>query len=192
MAACDMDRLPAFIFDFDGVLVTTMEAHYHCYAEACAECGVTIDKAQFYRQAGMSGIEQIAYFADKDGKTVDVQAVYRRKTELYPKYRDLATLIAPNYALICSLHDQGVQVAIASGSSPGSILPLIEKFGIPCDALVTARDVSRGKPNPDLFLKAAERLEVAPEHCTVIEDSEAGVEAARRAGMSVLRFYGRT
>ncbi|MFH0797590.1 MAG: HAD family phosphatase [Candidatus Omnitrophota bacterium] len=151
----DKETVTAYIFDFDGVLVDTMEAHFKCYEKACAEVGVPIDKTKFYSQAGMSGAEQIAYFSGKAGKTPDIQAVYRRKKELYADYLGLATLIKPNYMLLTSLKAAGVKVAIASGSSKGSILPLIEKFRIPYDVLVTAEDVSRGKPDPELFLKAA-------------------------------------
>jgi len=179
----------AYIFDFDGVLVDTMAAHFKCYEKACAEAGVPLDKAQFYSQAGMSGAEQIAYFAAKAGKKVDVGPVYRRKKELYAEYINLATLIKPNYMLLKNLKAAGVKLAIASGSSRGSMLPLIEKFGIPYDALVTAEDVNRGKPDPELFLKAAEKLGVPAGDCTVVEDSDAGVEAGRRAGMSVLRYF---
>ena len=181
--------MQACIFDFDGVLVNTMAAHFKCYQVACEEAGFSLDKDQFYRQAGMSGIEQIQYFADRVGKTVDVQAIYRRKKELYTDYIGLATLIEPNYTLLKCLRDSGMRIAIASGSSRGSILPLVDRFGIPYDALVTAEDVSRGKPNPDLFLAAAERLGVHAGECTVVEDSDAGVEAAGRAGMAVLRYF---
>ena len=179
----------AYIFDFDGVLVDTMKAHLKCYEEACAEVGIPLDKAQFYSQAGMSGAEQIAYFAAKAGKKVNVRTVYRRKKELYAEHINLATLIKPNYMLLKNLKAAGVKLAIASGSSRESMLPLIEKFGIPYDALVTAEDVKRGKPDPELFLKAAERLGVPAGDCTVVEDSDAGVEAGRKAGMSVLRYF---
>lgn len=178
-----------YIFDFDGVLVDTMEAHFKCYEEACAEAGIPLDKAQFYSQAGMSGVEMIAYFAARAGKQADIKAIYGRKKELYAEHINLATLIKPNYLLLKNLKAAGVKVAIASGSSRGSMLPLMKKFRIPYDALVTAEDVERGKPDPELFLKAAERLGVPASDCTVVEDSDAGVEAGRRAGMSVLRYF---
>ena len=62
-------------------------------------------------------------------------------------------------------------------------------FGVEVDAIATSEDVRRGKPHPDLFLCAAEKLGVEPENCIVIEDSDVGIEAARNAGMKGFRFY---
>lgn len=178
----------AFIFDFDGVLVDTMPAHFMCYQMACAEVGVEIEREQFYRQAGMTGIQQINYFASKSGKQVDARAVYERKRELYSDYVDLVTPIEGNCLLIKSLHRAKVRIAIASGSSKASMLPLTDKFGIPFDAMVGGDDVARGKPDPELFVRAAEALGAKPAECTVFEDSDVGVEAAARAGMAVFRY----
>ena len=77
----------AYIFDVDGVLLRTMEAHFACYRQALAESNVPIDKAQFYTQAGMTGQEQIKYFADKAGVTVDVEKIYARKRELFQEHQ---------------------------------------------------------------------------------------------------------
>ena len=70
----------------------------------------------------------------------------------------------------------------------------MERFGIEVDAVVSSEDVTRGKPHPDLFLQAAAKLGAAPQPCTVVEDSEVGIQAAQAAGMSALRFFreGRT
>ena len=76
----------AFIFDVDGVLLSTMEAHFECYKQALQEANVPIDKAQFFRQAGMTGSEQIKYFAQKAGVSVEVEKIYARKRELFENY----------------------------------------------------------------------------------------------------------
>jgi len=179
----------AYIFDVDGVLLRTMEAHFVCYKQALAEAGVPIDKAQFYTQAGMTGQEQIRYFADKAGVKVDAANIYARKRELFSQLKDPAESIECNVRLLRALRAAKVPVGIASGSSRKSWVPLLEQFGIEADALVGAEDVKRGKPNPDLFLCAAERLGVDPANCIVLEDSDAGVDAAKAAGMKVMRFY---
>jgi beta-phosphoglucomutase len=69
------------------------------------------------------------------------------------------------------------------------VLPVIAQFDLAPDALVTAEDVTRGKPHPDLFLRAAELMGVPPGECVVIEDSDVGIECAKRAGMRALRFF---
>jgi HAD superfamily hydrolase (TIGR01509 family) len=180
----------AWIFDFDGVLVSTMDAHFTCYTRACAEVGVPIEKRQFYSQAGMTGREQIAYFAARAGKAIDVESVYRRKGELFLGHLDEVLPIPAGVELLATVRAAGSRTAIASGSSRPSMLPVIARLGLACDAVVTSEDVSRGKPNPDLFLRAAELLGTPPGRCIVVEDSDAGIEAAGRAGMRSFRFRG--
>lgn len=183
-----MDKY-AYIFDFDGVLFYTMEEHFQCYRQALEEYGVPIDREQFYRQAGMKGVEQIAYFAKNAGVKVDPGEVYQRKVEIQKTRDPAAEPIRCNLDLLLMLQNNGNPVAIASGSSKPSILPVLDRYGISIDVIVTSEDVKRGKPNPDLFLEAGRRLAAPPERCVVIEDSDAGVEAARAAGMAVLRYY---
>ena len=179
----------AWIFDFDGVLVNTMETHFACYRQALAEAGIPIDKAQFFSQAGMTGREQISWFASRAGVSVDADAVYRRKGEIFQERKPEARKIDCMVELLHLLRGQGRRVAIATGSSSRSVRPVIDRFDLGPDALVTAEDVQRGKPHPDLFLLAAQRLGVPPEQCIVVEDSDVGIECARRAGMRALRFF---
>ena len=179
----------AYIFDFDGVLVNTMEAHFDCYKQALAEAGVGIDKKQFYSQAGMKGVEQIQFFADVAGIAVNAEQIYKRKKEIWSQQEPDVVEIESNLALLRLLRSAGYPTAIATGSSPGSIDPIMKEHNIEIDAAVTSLDVERGKPYPDLFLCAAQRLGVEPEYCIVIEDSDAGIEAAKAAGMKSMRFY---
>ena len=179
----------AYIFDFDGVLVNTMSGHFECYRRALEEVDVPIDRDQFYYQAGMTGKEQIEYFAEKAGVAVDCQKVYARKREIWDQQQPEITIISSNLQLLRILKKEGVPVAVASGSSRPSILPIVREYDIEIDALVTAEDVTHGKPSPELFLVAAARLNVPPENCIVVEDSDVGVDAAKAGGMKVMRFY---
>ena len=181
--------LYAYIFDFDGVLFYTMEGHFQCYRQALQEYGVPIDREQFYRQAGMKGVEQIAYFAGAAGVSVDPGEVYRRKGEIQKSRDPVVEPIRSNLNLLQMLQKNGNPVAIASGSSKPSIFPVLRRYNMNIDVVVTSEDVERGKPYPDLFLEAGRRLQAAPERCIVIEDSDAGVEAGQAAGMAVLRYY---
>ncbi len=141
----------AYIFDVDGVLLRTMEAHFACYRQALAESGVPIDKGQFYSQAGMTGQEQIKYFADKAGMNVDVEKIYERKRELFHERQDAAEIIDCNVRLLHILKTARVPVAIASGSSRRSWVPLLAKFGIEADVLVGAEDVQARQASPRSF-----------------------------------------
>jgi HAD superfamily hydrolase (TIGR01509 family) len=182
----------AYIFDFDGVLVNTMSAHFSAYQQALAEVDVPLDKEQFYRQAGMTGREQIRCFAEKAGVSVDVDRVYERTRQIRREQPQPTDAIVCNVELLHLLRSAGVPVAIATGSSRPSILPIMREHGIEADAIVTAEDIQRGKPFPDLLLRAAGALGNPPEECVVIEDSEVGIEAARAAGMRALRFHDRS
>ena len=179
----------AWIFDFDGVLVNTMAGHFACYSQALAEAGIPIDRERFYAQAGMTGREQIAHFARAAGRTIDPDAIYRRKKEIFEERKPPALPIASMVELFRTLRAAGALVAIATGSSRASVQPVIELLGFTPDALAAAEDVTRGKPHPDLFLLAARKLGAKPEDCIVVEDSEAGIQAARAAGMRALRFF---
>jgi HAD superfamily hydrolase (TIGR01509 family) len=179
----------AYIFDFDGVLVNTMEAHFQCYKKALGEAGVPIDKKQFFRQAGMTAREQIKYFCDRARKKIDIEKIYKRKKDLFEIYIESNEPIECNLKLLALLKKAGVPVAIATGSSLSSVIPVIKKFNIKADVIATSEDVAKGKPNPDLFLCAARKLNVPPCDCIVVEDSEVGIEAAARAGMKSMRFF---
>ena len=177
-----------YIFDFDGVLADSMELQYLCNRQALAEVGVAMDKAQYFRQAGMTGIEQIQYFCAKAGVETDFQKIYRRKKALFTEYVDKIVPIGSNIALFNLLKNAGCPVVIATGSSRASLLPAMKQFGIDVP-YVCSEDVERGKPNPELFLAAAKKLDLDPGNCIVIEDSDAGIEAAKAAGMKAFRFY---
>lgn len=178
----------AYIFDFDGVLVNTMAAHFACYSQALQESGVPIDRELFYHQAGMTGLEQIASFVELAGVEADPKKIYARKREIQAETLPKTERIACNLELLRILRTNQVPVAIATGSTLPSINPIMAEHEIEVDAVATADDVERGKPFPDLFLCAAAKLNVSPEQCVVIEDSDVGIEAARAAGMKSLRF----
>jgi len=166
-----------------------MEQHYKCYRQALAEAGVPIIKERFYSQAGMTALEQIRCFCELAGVDADHKAIYARKRELFEDLLLLAEPIDCNIGLFNALKDSGHSIAIATGSSRRSVAPVVELFKLRADALVTAEDVERGKPHPDLFLAAAEKLGALPCHCVVIEDSDAGIEAAKAAKMHSMRYY---
>jgi len=180
----------AFIFDFDGVLFNTMPAHFSAYQQALAEVNVPIDEQQFYSQAGMTGQDQLRYFAKKAGVVIDIQRVYERTREIQRTHPQPTESIACNLDLLKLLSSAGVPVAIATGSSRARVWPILQEHAVEVDAILTAEDARRGKPFPDLFLRAAQALGVAPANCIVIEDSDAGIQAAIAAGMKAYRFFG--
>lgn len=177
----------AFIFDMDGTIVDNMSYHTRSWIEFFQRRGQDIDADEFFRTtAGRQGSEIIRshFGAELQDDEVAVlnhekEAVYR---ELYEPYRKT---VAGFEELIAQARHRDIALAVATAAPPANIdftldgLDLRRHF----DAIVGAADVPRGKPHPDVFLKAAERVNTLPANCIVFEDAPLGVEAARRAGM---------
>ena len=179
-----------FIFDYDGVLVNSMEAHYKANVIALGEINVPIDKKKFFSQAGMTGVEQVKSFCDDTGVTADYEAVYQRKKKIFQTMMfGEVVRIERNLEFYHALIASGVKVAIATGCSRETLETTASKLQIMIPISVCGDEVIRGKPYPDLFLEAARLMELEPSNCTVIEDSDVGVEAAKAAGMACMRFY---
>jgi beta-phosphoglucomutase family hydrolase len=177
----------AFIFDMDGTIVDNMAFHTQSWLAFFAQRGHQLDPDAFFRDtAGRQGHEIMrAYLGadlpDADAALLDAEkeAGYR---ELYGPHRKTVDGFD---GLIAQAKLRGVKLAVATAAPNANITFTLDGLDLRrhFDAVVGAADVARGKPNPDVFLAAAERCGVAPEHCIVFEDAPLGVEAARRAGM---------
>jgi beta-phosphoglucomutase family hydrolase len=177
----------AFIFDMDGTIVDNMAFHTKSWLAFFERRGQQLDADAFFKAtAGRQGKEIMRahlgeHLSDAEAATLDLEkeSLYR---ELYAPHRKTVDGFDD---LVEQAKLRGVALAVATAAPNANIeftldgLDLRRHF----DAVVGAADVARGKPNPDVFLKAAERCGVAPEHCIVFEDAPLGVEAARRAGM---------
>ncbi len=177
----------AFAFDMDGTIVDNMAFHTQSWITFFERRGRAIDADEFFRTtAGRQGQEIIRHYlgADLSDKEVGLlnhekESVYR---ELYAPHRKT---VAGFDALIEHAKARGIALAVATAAPPANIEFTLDGLGLRrhFDAIVGAADVPRGKPHPDVFLKAAEAAGSAPAHCIVFEDAPLGVEAARRAGM---------
>ena len=177
----------AFIFDMDGTIVDNMDFHTRAWITFFERRGTSIDADEFFRTtAGRQGREIIRSYLGETLSDVEVSALNAEKEQVYRElYGPHRKTMDGFDALIALAKADGVALAVATAAPPGNIeftldgLDLRRHF----DTVVGAADVPRGKPHPDVFLLAAERCGVAPEHCIVFEDAPLGVEAARRAGM---------
>lgn len=176
----------ALIFDMDGTIVDNMAFHTRSWLAFFARRGHTLDADEFFRAtAGRQGHEIMRHYlgemSKEDSALLDFEkeSLYR---ELYAPH--LATVSGFD-ALIAAAKRRSVALAVATAAPNDNIaftldgLRLRDHF----NTVVAAADVARGKPNPDVFLLAAERCGAAPAHSIVFEDAPLGVEAARRAGM---------
>jgi len=175
----------AYLFDCDGTVADSMPPHYIAWKRALAEYGATFTEDQFYGWGGLPAEVVIERLNREQGLHMVPALVAERKEEFY--YESLPTLKAVPEVLEHVLEAYGrIPMAIVSGSTRESVvasltaLGLLDKF----DTLVCAGDYIHGKPNPEPFLMAAERLGVQPRDCLVFEDAEPGIQAAQAAGMA--------
>lgn len=175
------------IFDLDGTLVDTVYAHVFAWQRAFAEMDLPIDGWRIHRRIGMSGGLHIRAAAREVGRPIadeEASAIQRRHGELFrellPERRPLPGAVE----LLDELRASGIVHGIATSGRRPEIDASLEALGVPSDTVVVARgDVSRAKPEPDLFLTCAERLGADPSECYVVGDAVWDLLGARRAGM---------
>lgn len=179
----------AVIFDCDGTLVDSMPTHFDSWCEALEIHGASgiFKEDVFHAMGGRPTQDIVVELNSEYGLKLDPESVAIAKREAFLKRLDEVTLIDEVAGFAKSLRGR-MPMGIATGGSRRVIEKTLHKFGISdwFDEVVTADDVSEGKPAPDIFLKCAKLLNVSPERCLVLEDAPPGVIAARRAGMQVL------
>jgi beta-phosphoglucomutase family hydrolase len=178
----------AFIFDLDGTLADTMPSHYVAWTKVAARHGLTFPEARFYSLGGVPTEKIARMLITEAGLTIDPKMIALEKEQTYYDSLDPGGIraIDPVLALARRHHAQNEgPLAVASGSVRRLVTRTLGALGIAdwFAAVVTAEDTTRHKPEPDVFLEAARRLDAAPATCTVYEDTDIGLEAARRAGM---------
>jgi HAD superfamily hydrolase (TIGR01509 family) len=177
-------RYQGYIFDCDGTLADSMPIHYLAWKKAVGEAGGQIPEDLFYSLGGVPSRQIVSLLNEKFGSKMDPEALATLKEEYYV---DLLTEVTPIEEVARFAREAATfaKVAVASGG----ILPVVLKtldsigFGGFFSVIVTSEQVARGKPYPDMFLEAAHRLDISPQACLVVEDSPAGFEAAKAAGM---------
>lgn len=182
-----MSSTRAAIFDLDGTLADTMPVHFLAWEEVAKRHGLTFPEERFYSLGGVPTNRIATLLASEQGLTIDVAAVVKEKEQAVLKYFDQVRAIEPVVALARRARDEG-KVAIASGGGRFMVEKTLEHIGLGgfFPVIVTAEDTTRHKPEPDVFLEAARRMGVAPQDCTVYEDTDLGLEAGRRAGMATV------
>jgi beta-phosphoglucomutase family hydrolase len=177
----------AFIFDMDGTIVDNMGFHTGSWLAFFARRGKNFDADEFFREtAGRQGREIIRAHFGNDIPDDEVAVLTQEKDAVYREmYGPHRKTIDGFDELIAQAKVRGVKLAVGTAAPPPNVVFTLDEMNLRrhFDTVVGAADVAHGKPHPDVFLKAAERLKVAPEHCIVFEDAPLGVEAARRAGM---------
>lgn len=177
----------AVIFDCDGTLADTMPIHARAWTETMARHGHVFTAAMHDELAGMPTLEICRLLVRERAFTIDPETVTREKEEQYLTLLHEVKPLAPVANFARSLAG-AMPISVASGGERHIVtatlttIGLIDLFPI----IVCANDVTRGKPDPEMFLLAAKRMNMQPAACTVLEDADFGVRAALAAGMHVI------
>ncbi len=181
------------IFDLDGVIVSTDEYHYQGWQKMADEEGIFFDRQINERLRGVSRMESLEIILEKSDKKYSEQQkeeLATRKNNYYKEF--LSTKLTPNDILpgvmkvLDGLKQNGVKIAI--GSSSKNSPAIIKQIGLDhyFDATADGNDIKKSKPDPEVFIIAAQRLGIKPAECLVVEDAEAGITAALAGGMKAL------
>ena len=185
--------IKAVIFDLDGVLVSTDEMHFKAWSRLAEEIGITsFTKEDNLRQRGvsrMASLEIVLEKSDKKFSTEEKEKLAERKNTYYC---EMLKSLTPNDVLdgalefLKYLKPNGIKTAVGSASKNAPII--LERTGLReyLDAVSCGLDVTKSKPDPEVFLVAAKKLGIAPEDCLVVEDAHAGIMAAKNGNMYAL------
>ncbi len=178
------------IFDCDGTLVDSMPVHYQAWLESLRHHRAPYDfpEDEFYALAGVCEQDAVRLLNARHGADVDPDAVAEHKSFLFQhRYVEIGE-VKPVADLARAATRVGMPVAVASGSEEHTVRGCLTAAGLISlfEIIITPRLVARGKPAPDMFLLAAERMGVAPGDCLVLEDGQSGLDAAAAAGMTAV------
>jgi len=181
------DQYQGLIFDCDGTLTDSMPLHYVAWRDTMAAYGVVFTEERFYSMGGMPSEKIIAILSEEQQRTVDATEASEAKEQAFiDRIHHLKA--RRDVVYLAETHRDRLAMSVASGGIRPvvqrqlTVIGVIDWFPI----VVTSEDTQRHKPDPDVFLLAAERMGVAADRCLVLEDSPLGLEAARRASMDCI------
>ena len=186
------NTIQAVIWDLDGVIIDSADEHRRAWQRLAREEGINFSDADFWATFGKRNDDIIPLYW-KNISTQQLQALAARKELYFREFiREAAAPLPGSMELMRGMHEIGFPQALAT-STPLENIQLIKEL-LHLDhylsALVSGESVARGKPAPDIFLKAANELHMPPSLCLVIEDAVAGVQAALAAGMRCISVAG--
>jgi beta-phosphoglucomutase len=184
--------IKAVIFDLDGVIVSTDEYHYEAWKMIADEEKIYFDRKINEQLRGVSRMESLEIILRNS------QRVYSKeeKNQLAEKKNDFYKLLLKNLTpadilpgvakVLEGLKERNIKIAIGSSSKNTPIILERIRLDTYFDAIADGNDIKNSKPDPEVFLLAAEKLQIIPENCLIVEDADAGVEAALAGGMKVV------
>ena len=180
--------IKALLFDFDGVIADTPRWHVTAWKKVLARYDITIKPEDVYLHEGRPAQEiaqQLFRQAGRELSSINASALAREKNNLFRAYK--AQLARGAIQILRMLRRKKVKTGLVTGTVKKNVdVVLGEKILSLFDVVITEKDVQRGKPSPDPYLLAAQKLNITPEECLVIENAPAGIEAAKAARMKCI------
>ena len=184
------------IFDLDGVIVSTDDCHYEAWKKMADEEGIYFDKTINNRLRGVSRMESLEIVLERAIKEYSEEEKLQLAERKNGYYKEFITKLTPNDILpgakenLEELRKNGIKIAIGSSSKNTPVI--LKQIGLDnyFDAVSDGNNIINSKPDPEVFLKAADMLDIPYSECMIVEDADAGIEAGKRAGMKTLSVHG--
>ena len=180
------------IFDMDGVLIDSHNAHFLSWKTMLNNHGLEISEEQFLTTFGWRNADIFA----KLFPSLKPEEYFSLADEKEAAFRSMIVSDFPEMDgakdLVAELHESGALLAIGSSAPPENVQAILSAFpwDVPFIATTNASEIRRGKPDPEVFLKSASKIDLPPKRCVVVEDAPAGVKAGKAAGCTVIALTG--
>lgn len=183
----DLSAYQGIVFDMDGTLVDSMPAHMEAWRITCENYGYPFDRDYMNSLGGVPTRQTVVLLNEKFNMAHDASDVARYKRQSW-EAMDLEPVIIPSTMAVFDHYRSSMAIGIGTGAERPHAEHLLSAHGLlqRIDSLVTATDVTLGKPHPETFLTVAKQMEIEPAKCVVFEDTDIGRQAAQDAGMDCI------
>lgn len=178
------------IFDLDGVLLSTDEMHYEAWKSVADELSIPFDRTVNNRLRGVSRMESLEIILEKSTRDFSQEEKEELATRKNDRYRTLLGSLTPDAVApevretLSVLKARGLKLAVGSSSKNTKYILQLTDLAHFFDAVSDGTNITRSKPDPEVFLKAAEYIGLTPADCAVVEDATAGIDAANAGGFT--------
>lgn len=182
--------IEAVLLDMDGVVVDNLPYHVDAWLLFCEQHGIPLTREVFYRELnGMNSKDTFEWFYGREMSREEIEHLEEKKEAIYRNFYADHRVAAPGLiAFLTELQEQGIACALATSAGQGNIDFIVDGLGIRhfFQAIVGGAEVKKGKPDPEIYMKAADLLGANYAQCWVVEDSLQGIQAGLSAGMQVV------